>query len=67
MYYHWGISSVRVNEERLRLNVNVAIESHYVTSQLIAIVMLALPFAVCDKFIIEMCMTLTFRMDPGQL
>ena len=40
----------------------------YATSYLIAIVRLRVSFTDCEKFAVEMCMTLTltFRMDQGQ-
>ena len=47
----------------------VYIERPYATSYLIALVILALSFVVCEVFAVEMYMTLalTFRVDQGQM
>ena len=57
-------------EKGPRSNVNMPMEMPYATFYLLlAIAMFALTVTICEKFVIEMCitLTLTFRMGHGQM
>ena len=58
--------TVRKRSKVKRSNVNVLMERPYLTLYLLAIALFALSVVICEKFAIEMCITLTFRMGQCQ-